>query len=188
MHEGNKKIDHESEGKLRIVNTFRNNFKRFLDEEKSTIKLISIFFVPEMDDPTISNLPVNIKYNGIDKEFEKVIEKYRKFDSESIILKETFQLAGFEGMSERLKTYVGTTIKALSTTYNLVSMPDTKAMVTKTTYYLPDDIDCKQPIEEIWTAISSEQYNEPLTIKPDHGSARENPVNRSGITLVGTRK
>ena len=172
-------IDHESEGRLRIIGTFKNNFKRFLDEEKPTIKLISLLFVPEMDEPTISNHPVHIKYNGIDKEFEKVIEKYRKSGSEPMhIPEDTFKLAEFERMSDRLRTYVGREIKALATIYDLVSMPNKKAMVTKTTYYLPDDIDCKQPIEETWTAMRSEQHNEPLVRKPKHGSALREPRTR----------
>lgn len=178
-------VNQELEGRLRIVNIFRGNFRRFLNDEAPTIKLISIFFVPEMDEPTIANFPTHIKYDQIDKEFEKVIEKYRKSGSEPMILPpNTFKLTEFEGISDRLKAYIDQEVIALHTVYDLVALPGSNATVGKTRYYSANDIELKQPIEEIWTAMRSEEQNEPFTKKSKYGSALNQPLIRPKISIA----
>lgn len=180
MTERSDPINREQEGRLRIIDVFRKNFRRFLDEEKPTIKLISLFFLPEMDEPTISSfdgeIPAHVKYDGIDKEFEKIIERYRKSGSEPMdIPPDTFKLVEFEGISDRLKAYVGKDIKVKRTIYGLVSLPGENSTVGKTIYYSPEDANCKQPIEEIWTAMRSEEQNDPASKDSRPGSALERP-------------
>lgn len=171
---GSEVLHDKTQERNKAIHGFARNFGLFLEEKEHRIVLAEFPFIRDLQKLLVMNfkddIPVPFEYNNMDLELIAIFDRYRKSDTQTMVLNNSFILEDYDDMPERLKGFVGKNVSTVSEIYELVSMPDESARISRTRYFVTGEDD--KPVYEFWMAERTSE-NQPL---PDSGTKKSSAL------------